>query len=169
MLGGRVADLVGRKATFLAGLAVFSVASLAGGLAQSELWLVAARAGQGIGAAFMAPAALSLVMTLYADEGERTKALGLSGAVSGAGGAAGVLAGGTLTELLGWESTLLVNVPIGHGLSVAVLRTVEVHLRADPKLDPRTAQALAEGFRIMYERFTQDEPERPVLRDARRG
>jgi EmrB/QacA subfamily drug resistance transporter len=124
LLGGRVADLVGRKATFLAGLAVFSVASLAGGLAQSELWLVAARAAQGIGAAFMAPAALSLVMTLFADEGERTKALGLWGAVSGAGGAAGVLAGGTLTELLGWESTLLVNVPIGLALSVAVARTV---------------------------------------------
>lgn len=124
LLGGRVADLVGRRRTFMAGLAVFSLASLAGGLAQSELWLIAARAVQGLGAAFAAPAALSLVMTVFTDPGERTKAMGLWGAVSGAAGAAGVLAGGTLTEGLGWESTLLVNVPIGAALLVAVARVV---------------------------------------------
>jgi EmrB/QacA subfamily drug resistance transporter len=124
LLGGRAADLLGRKRTFLAGLAAFSAASLAGGLAQSEAWLIAARAAQGLGAAFLAPAALSLVMSLFADDGERNKALGMWGAVSGAGGAAGVLAGGTLTEALGWESTLLVNVPIGAALAVAVGRTV---------------------------------------------
>jgi EmrB/QacA subfamily drug resistance transporter len=124
LLGGRVSDLLGPKPTFLAGLALFTLASLAGGAAQSELWLIAARAGQGIGAAFLAPAALSLVMTTFADAGERNKALGLWGAVSGAAGAAGVLAGGTLTEALGWESTLLVNVPIGAALAIAVTRTV---------------------------------------------
>lgn len=124
LLGGRVADLLGRKRTFLGGLALFSLASLAGGLAQSELWLVAARAAQGIGAAFLAPAALSLVMTTFTDDEERNKAMGLWGAVSGAAGAAGVLAGGTLTEALGWESTLLVNVPIGLALVVAVGRAV---------------------------------------------
>jgi EmrB/QacA subfamily drug resistance transporter len=124
LLGGRVSDLLGRKRTFLGGLALFSLASLAGGLAQSELWLIAARAGQGIGAAFLAPAALSLVMTVFGDDGERNKALGLWGAVSGAAGAAGVLAGGTLTEALGWESTLLVNVPIGIALTISVGRTV---------------------------------------------
>ncbi|HEV2786341.1 MAG TPA: MFS transporter [Solirubrobacteraceae bacterium] len=124
LLGGRAADLLGRKRTFLGGLALFSAASLAGGLAQSELWLIAARAGQGIGAAFLAPAALSLVMNAFTDDGERNKALGLWGAVSGAAGAAGVLAGGTLTEAFGWESTLLVNVPIGIALTLAVALTV---------------------------------------------
>ncbi|HEU4657699.1 MAG TPA: MFS transporter, partial [Capillimicrobium sp.] len=133
LLGGRVADVVGRKRTFLAGLGVFTLASLAGGLAQSELWLVVARAAQGIGAAFLAPAALSLVMTMFGDGEERTKALGLWGAVSGAAGAAGVLAGGTLTEGLGWEATLLVNVPIGAALAVAVRRTVRESRRADAR------------------------------------
>ncbi len=131
LLGGRVADLFGRRRTFLAGLAVFSAASLAGGLAQSELWLVLARAGQGIGAAFLAPAALSLVMTMFTATEERTKALGMWGAVSGAAGAAGVLLGGTLTDTLGWESTLLINVPIGAAVAVAVRRTVVESRRAD--------------------------------------
>ncbi len=127
LLGGRVADLLGRKRAFLGGLGLFTAASLAGGLAQSELWLIAARAGQGIGAAFLAPAALSLVMGVFQDGAERTKALGLWGAVSGAAGAAGVLAGGTLTDVLGWESTLLVNVPIGVALTVGVTRVVAAH------------------------------------------
>lgn len=131
LLGGRVADLVGRKRTFLAGLAVFTAASLAGGVAQSELWLIVARAAQGLGAALLAPAALSIVMTLFASGDERAKALGLWGATSGAAGAAGVLAGGTLTEGLGWEATLLVNVPIGTALAIAVARTVRESRRVD--------------------------------------
>jgi EmrB/QacA subfamily drug resistance transporter len=142
LLGGRVADLLGRRRTFLGGLAVFSAASLAGGLAQTELWLIAARAGQGIGAAFLAPAALSLVMTLFTDDGERHKALGLWGAMSGAAGAAGVLAGGTLTEALGWESTLLVNVPIGIGLAVALARTIRESRAQDARSSFDAAGAL---------------------------
>lgn len=140
LLGGRVADLVGRRRAFLAGLGVFTLASLAGGLAQSELWLVLARAVQGLGAAFLAPAALSIVMTLFSDAGERTRALGLWGAASGAGGAVGVLAGGTLTEAFGWEATLLVNVPIGAALAVAVLRTVPAH---------HTGPAARHGFDVL--------------------
>ncbi|MBA3264437.1 MAG: MFS transporter [Thermoleophilaceae bacterium] len=113
LLGGRVADLLGRRRVFIAGLVLFSAASLIGGLAQSALWLVLARAVQGLGAAVISPAALSLVMTLFPEGAERNKALGVWGAVAGSGGAAGVILGGVLTEWLGWEAVLFVNVPIG--------------------------------------------------------
>src|SRR4051794_31309351 len=113
LLGGRAADLFGRRRVFLGGLVLFSLASLAGGLAQSEGWLIAARAVQGLGAAIISPAALSIVTTTFAEGAERNKALGVWGAVAGAGGAAGVLLGGILTDSLGWEWVLFVNVPIG--------------------------------------------------------
>src|ERR1700754_243550 len=113
LLGGRMADLLGRRRVFLAGLILFAVASLAGGLAQSDVWLIAARAVQGIGAALLSPAALSLVTELFEEGAERNKALGVWGAVAGSGGAAGVLLGGMLTERAGWEWVLFVNVPIG--------------------------------------------------------
>jgi EmrB/QacA subfamily drug resistance transporter len=113
LLGGRIADLVGRRRMFMAGLVLFTIASLLGGLAQSALWLVLARALQGLGAALISPAALSLVMTLFTEGSERNKALGVWGAVAGSGGAAGVILGGVLTEWLGWEAVLFVNVPIG--------------------------------------------------------
>jgi EmrB/QacA subfamily drug resistance transporter len=113
LLGGRIADLVGRRRMFMAGLVLFTIASLLGGLAQSALWLVLARAAQGLGAALISPAALSLVMTLFTEGSERNKALGVWGAVAGSGGAAGVILGGVLTEWLGWEAVLYVNVPIG--------------------------------------------------------
>jgi EmrB/QacA subfamily drug resistance transporter len=119
LLGGRLADLLGRRRVFIAGLVLFSVASLAGGLAQSDVWLVAARAVQGLGAAIISPAALSLVTTMFAEGAERNRALGVWGAVAGSGGAAGVLLGGVLTEYDGWEWVLFVNVPIG--LAVAAL------------------------------------------------
>ena len=89
LLGGRIADLVGRRRMFVAGLVLFTAASLFGALAQSALWLVLARAGQGLGAALISPAALSLVMTLFTEGSERNKALGVWGAVAGSGGAAG--------------------------------------------------------------------------------
>src|SRR3954470_13737037 len=106
LLGGRLADLLGRRRMFVAGLIVFSLASLAGGLAQSDIWLVIARAVQGLGAAIISPAALSLVTTMFAEGAERNKALGVWGAVAGSGGAAGVLLGGVLTEYAGWEWVL---------------------------------------------------------------
>ncbi len=113
LLGGRMADLLGRRRMFISGLILFSLASLAGGLAQSEGWLFAARAAQGLGAAIISPAALSILATTFAEGAERNRALGVWGAVAGAGGAAGVLLGGILTSGLGWEWVLFVNVPIG--------------------------------------------------------
>lgn len=113
LLGGRMADLLGRRRLFMYGLVLFSVASLLGGLSQSEAQLIAARALQGLGAALLAPSALSMVTNMFAQGAERNKALGVWGAVSGSGGAAGVLLGGVLTEYAGWEWVLWVNVPIG--------------------------------------------------------
>ena len=113
LLGGRMADLLGRRRLFMYGLVLFSVASLLGGLSQSEAQLIAARALQGLGAALLAPSALSMVTNMFAEGAERNKALGVWGAVSGSGGAAGVLLGGVLTEYAGWEWVLWVNVPIG--------------------------------------------------------
>src|SRR4051794_40188609 len=112
LLGGRMADLLGRRRLFIAGLILFVLASLARGLSQTEGQLIAARAVQGLGAALVSPAALSIVTTLFAEGAERNKALGVWGAVAGAGGAAGVLLGGILTSALGWEWVLFVNTPI---------------------------------------------------------
>jgi EmrB/QacA subfamily drug resistance transporter len=113
LLGGRTADLLGRRRMFTIGLIVFALASLAGGFAQSEGWLIAARAVQGLGAAILSPAALSIVTTTFTEGRERNRALGVWGAVAGSGGAAGVLLGGILTQSAGWEWVLWVNVPIG--------------------------------------------------------
>src|SRR5215211_3267763 len=112
LLGGRLADLLGRRRVFMFGLVLFALASLAGGFATSEGWLIGARAVQGLGAAILSPAALSIVTTTFRDGAERNKALGAWGAVAGSGGAAGVLLGGVLTEYLGWEWVLWVNVPV---------------------------------------------------------
>ena len=101
LLGGRLADLLGRRRMFMYGLVLFSLASLLGGLAQSDVWLIAARGLQGLGAAIVSPAALSIITNTFAEGAERNKALGVWGAVAGSGGAAGVLLGGVLTEYLG--------------------------------------------------------------------
>src|SRR5690349_3092868 len=113
LLGGRLADLLGRRRMFMAGLVLFSVASFASGIAQSEPWLITARAVQGLGAAIVSPAALSIITTTFAEGSERNRALGIWGSVAGAGGAAGVLLGGILTTGLSWRWVLFVNVPIG--------------------------------------------------------
>jgi EmrB/QacA subfamily drug resistance transporter len=113
LLGGRMADLIGRRRMFIVGIVLFALASLAGGLAQSDTWLIAARAVQGLGAALVSPAALSLVTTIFAEGAERNKALGVWGAVAGSAGAVGVLLGGMLTQWAGWEWVLFVNTPIG--------------------------------------------------------
>jgi EmrB/QacA subfamily drug resistance transporter len=121
LLGGRMADLLGRRRVFIGGLILFAIASLAGGLAQSEGQLIVARAVQGLGAAILSPAALSIVTTIFADGADRNRALGVWGAVAGSGGAAGVLLGGVLTDTLGWEWVLFVNTPIG--IAAAALAT----------------------------------------------
>src|SRR5436305_9746178 len=113
LLGGRMADLLGRRRVFMGGLVLFALASLAGGLATTSGQLIAARAVQGLGAAILSPAALSIVTTTFRDGAERNKALGVWGAVAGSGGAAGVLLGGALTDGLGWQWVFWVNVPIG--------------------------------------------------------
>jgi len=125
LLGGRMADLLGRRRLFMWGLGVFVLASLAGGLSQSEGQLIAARALQGLGAAMLAPAALSMVTTIFSEGAERNKALGVWGAVSGSGGAAGVLLGGVLTEYAGWEWVLWVNVPIGIVIALLAPRLLD--------------------------------------------
>ncbi|HEY1355824.1 MAG TPA: MFS transporter [Solirubrobacterales bacterium] len=112
LLGGRTADLLGRRRVFMAGLLVVGIASLLAGFAATEGQLIAARAAQGLGAAIISPAALSIVTTTFSDGVERNRALGVWGAVAGSGGAAGVLLGGILTEGLGWEWVLWVNVPV---------------------------------------------------------
>jgi EmrB/QacA subfamily drug resistance transporter len=113
LLGGRMADLLGRRRVFMGGLVLFALASLAGGFATNPGQLIAARAVQGLGAAILSPAALSIVTTTFRDGAERNRALGVWGAVAGSGAAAGVLLGGALTDGFGWEWVLWVNVPIG--------------------------------------------------------
>jgi EmrB/QacA subfamily drug resistance transporter len=113
LLGGRMADLLGRRLIFLVGLTLFTIASLICGLAGSIGVLIAARAVQGVGAAIISPAALSIVSTTFEEGAERNKALGIWGALGGSGAAAGVLFGGILTKYLGWEWIFFVNVPVG--------------------------------------------------------
>src|SRR5579864_6537380 len=112
LLGGRAADLLGRRRVFMAGLLVVAAASLAAGFAASQAELIAARVAQGLGAAIISPSALSIVTTMFRDGSERNKALGAWGAVAGSAGAVGVLLGGVLTTGLGWEWVLWVNVPV---------------------------------------------------------
>ncbi len=113
LMGGRSADLLGRRRIFLGGLAVFTLASLFAGLAWSEASLITARAFQGLGAAIITPAALSILSTTFHEGRERNIALGVWGAVGGFGAAAGVLMGGILTDALSWEWIFFVNVPVG--------------------------------------------------------
>jgi EmrB/QacA subfamily drug resistance transporter len=113
LLGGRAGDILGRRRVFIAGILVFTAASFLGGLATSAGWLLAARALQGVGGAIAAPTALALITTNFAEGPERNRAFGVFGAVAGAGGALGLLAGGMLTSWLSWRWVLFVNVPIG--------------------------------------------------------
>jgi EmrB/QacA subfamily drug resistance transporter len=113
LLGGRAADLLGRRRVFMVGVVVFTAASLACGLSNSEGMLIASRAVQGLGAAILSPAALSIITTTFQEGSERNKALGIWGAMGGSGAAVGVLMGGVLTKWLGWEWIFFVNVPVG--------------------------------------------------------
>ena len=113
LLGGRAGDILGRKRMFLVGVTLFSIASLVCGLAGSTGVLVAARTVQGLGAAIVSPATLSIITTTFEEGAERNKALGIWGAMGGSGAAAGVLFGGILTKYLGWEWIFFVNVPVG--------------------------------------------------------
>jgi EmrB/QacA subfamily drug resistance transporter len=113
LLGGRAADLIGRRRVFVSGLTLFALASLAGGFADTKFMLIAARAVQGLGGAIIAPASLSILTTTFEEGPARNRAVGIWGAMGGAGGAAGVLLGGVLTDVLSWRWILFINVPIG--------------------------------------------------------
>jgi EmrB/QacA subfamily drug resistance transporter len=130
LLGGRLADLLGRRRLFIAGLALFSLSSLLCGIAWSSSSLVGFRALQGLGGALLAPAALSLLMTTFAEGRERNLALGIYGAASGSGAAAGVLLGGVLTSYLGWSWIFFINVPVG-AAAIALAPVLLRESRAD--------------------------------------
>ena len=130
LLGGRLADLLGRRRLFVAGLALFTISSLLDGLAWSETSLIAFRALQGLGAALLSPAALSILTTTFRQGRERNLALGIWGAASGSGGAAGVLLGGALTSALSWSWIFFINVPVG-ALVIALTPWLLGESRAD--------------------------------------
>ncbi|MDO7867901.1 MFS transporter [Nocardioides jiangxiensis] len=135
LLGGRLGDVLGRRRTFLAGVAIFTAASLTGALAPWGWLLVAARALQGVGAALSAPAVLALLTTNAPDEYARTRALALFSAVSSGGGALGLILGGTITETLSWRWTLTINVPIGLVVLALVARLVQETPRRTDRFD----------------------------------
>src|SRR5262245_53850981 len=137
LLGGRLGDIYGHRRMFLLGITVFTIASLACGLANTQELLIAARAVQGIGGAVVSAVSLSLIMTMFTDGPQRAKALGVYGFVCAGGGSIGLLLGGTLTSALNWHWIFLVNIPIGaavYGLCVALLPHVRAQV-ADRRLD----------------------------------
>ena len=138
LLGGRAADLLGRRRIFFAGIVVFTIASLLAGLAWSEASLIGARAIQGLGAAVITPAALSILSTTFTEGRERNIALGAWGAVGGFGAAAGLLIGGVLTDALSWSWIFFVNIPVG----VAALMLTPVLLRESRDASVRSFDAL---------------------------
>jgi EmrB/QacA subfamily drug resistance transporter len=150
LLGGRAADLFGRRRIYLFGLGLFTVASLAGGLAQNSAWLTTARAVQGIGGAFLSPATLTIIVTTFS--GARlAKALGTWSAVAGAGGATGAVLGGVLTAEISWRWVLFVNIPIGTATAVAALVYLTEAKRGQrdektPKLDVAGAITVTAGL-----------------------
>jgi EmrB/QacA subfamily drug resistance transporter len=153
LLGGRAGDLLGRRRVFIAGIILFSVASLAGGFANSEAWLLAARAVQGVGGAIVAPTALALVTTTFPEGPPRNRAMGVYAAMSIGGAAVGLLAGGVLTTYLDWRWVLFVNVPIGVVVALlasrAIASTPPQELEAvQDSADGRPARRRRGGFDI---------------------
>jgi EmrB/QacA subfamily drug resistance transporter len=151
LLGGRMADLLGRRRIFVAGLILFTLASLTCGLSSSAGILIAARAVQGVGAAIISPAALSIVSTSFTEGAERNKALGIWGALGGSGAAAGVLFGGILTKYLGWEWIFYVNVPVG-ALVLALTRPIVPESReevAQRRFDAAGAVTVTTGLAVL--------------------
>src|SRR5256885_7558437 len=137
LLGGRAADRLGRRRLFAAGIALFSGASLICGLAQSEGMLLVARGAQGLGGAMVSPAALSIILTPFAEGPDRNPALGIWGAIAGAGGAVGVLLGGVIVQAISWRWVVFINVPIGACVLALTARIVP---------ESRSATAATRGY-----------------------
>jgi EmrB/QacA subfamily drug resistance transporter len=157
LLGGRLADLLGRRRLFVAGLTLFAVSSLLCGVAWSEGSLIAFRAVQGLGGALLAPAALSLLMTTFAEGRERNLALGIYAAASGSGAAAGVLLGGLLTSYLSWSWIFFINVPVGiaaAALAPVVLRESRAQI-ARRHFDVAGAASVTAGLMLLVYALTQ--------------
>jgi EmrB/QacA subfamily drug resistance transporter len=151
ILGGRAADLLGRRRMFVIGLVAFALASLAGGLAQDPVLLIAARVIQGAGAAIVAPAALSLITTSFPEGAERTRAIGLYGAISSVGFVSGQVLGGVLVEFTSWRAVFLVNVPVGLAAAVlapAILGTAKATNRPH-RLDVRGALLITSAVTLV--------------------
>jgi EmrB/QacA subfamily drug resistance transporter len=155
LLGARAGDLIGRRRTFLAGIGLFTVASLAGGLATSSTWLLAARAVQGAGAALAAPSALALLTTMFDEGRERMRAIGYYTAVSIGGSAVGLVAGGILTQWASWRWVMFVNVPIGIGLLVAAHTVLPETARRTGQLDVAGALTSTLGMAALVYGFVQ--------------
>lgn len=158
LLGGRIADYWGRKRSFIVGMAGFAVASAIGGFAQNGIELFVARAGQGVFAALLAPAALSILTTTFIGEKERAKAFAVYGAISGGGAAIGLLLGGVLTQYVDWRWCLLVNIPIAlFAIAVTVPIVKETKAHGDTSYDLPGAVLIALGLGSLVYGFTRAE------------
>jgi EmrB/QacA subfamily drug resistance transporter len=147
LLGGRAADLFGRRRMFMAGIGVFTLGSIVGGFAQTEPSLIAARAFQGLGAAIVSPTALSILTTTFAEGSARNRALSIWGAIAAAGFGVGVLLGGILTDTLGWRSVMFINVPIGLlTLVLTPLLLQESKVQSAPQVDVLGAVTVTAGL-----------------------
>ena len=149
LLGGRMGDILGRRRVFIGGVLLFSVASLLGGLAQTQWWLLAARGLQGVGAAVMAPTALSLITTNFPEGRPRNRAMGVYAAMSGGGAAIGLIAGGLLTDYATWRWVLFVNVPIGLLCAFAAPRALVESERRRGRFDLPGALTATAGFMLL--------------------
>jgi EmrB/QacA subfamily drug resistance transporter len=149
LLGGRAGDILGRRRVFVFGLLLFSAASLFGGFATSQAWLLTARAVQGVGGAVIAPTALALITTNFPEGGERNRAFGVYAAMAGAGSAAGLLLGGILTTYLSWRWVLFVNVPIGIVVAAAAPRVLAESPRRPGRVDVAGAVTGTGGIALL--------------------
>src|SRR5437868_11604631 len=149
LLGGRAGDLFGRRRVFVTGVLLFTLGSLAGGFATTSTWLIMARVAQGVGAAIVAPTALSLVADTFPEGSARNRALGVYSAVSGAGGALGLLLGGLITNYFSWRWVLFVNVPIGILLALAAPRVLAASDGRPGRLDLPGAVAVTAGVTLL--------------------
>ncbi|MEB8336980.1 MFS transporter [Streptomyces endophyticus] len=155
LLGGRAGDILGRRRVFVFGLLLFSTASLLGGFATSEWWLLTARAVQGMGGAVIAPTALALITSNFPEGGERNRAFGIYAAMAGAGSAVGLLLGGILTTYVSWRWVMFVNVPIGILVAATAPRVLAESPRRPGRIDVAGAVAGTGGVALLVYGLSQ--------------